>query len=130
MNPPAAIAVCPSEALAEGGRGVRFDVRIFDGPTTAFVVRYGGVVRGYVNRCAHVPSELDWSPGEFFDTSGLYLICSTHGAHYEPETGRCAGGPCRGQGLIPVDVFEADGTVWWRPSGRVKAPERASDSSS
>jgi nitrite reductase/ring-hydroxylating ferredoxin subunit len=116
----APVLVCASDQVVEGGAGVRFDVQYYDGPTTAFVVRFDGTVRGYLNRCAHVPTELDWNPGEFFDSSGLYLICSVHGAHYEPETGFCVMGPCRGQNLVPVDVFEAEGAVWWRPSARVR----------
>jgi nitrite reductase/ring-hydroxylating ferredoxin subunit len=48
------------------------------------VVRYGGVVYGYLNRCAHVPIELDWAEGEFFESSGLYLMCATHGAVMRP----------------------------------------------
>ncbi|MSQ21025.1 MAG: Rieske (2Fe-2S) protein, partial [Betaproteobacteria bacterium] len=39
------------------------------------------------------------------------LICSTHGALYDPATGACRGGPCRGNGLIPVPVVERDGTI-------------------
>jgi nitrite reductase/ring-hydroxylating ferredoxin subunit len=121
MAGPIQLAICESVALVEGGDGVRFDVLLADGPATAFVVRFDGLVRGYVNRCGHLPTELDWSPGKFFEGSGLYLMCATHGAIYEPETGHCAGGPCRGQGLAPVSVFESGGTVFWIPDTRVRA---------
>jgi nitrite reductase/ring-hydroxylating ferredoxin subunit len=60
---------------------------------TGFVVRHGGTAYAYLNRCAHVPIELDWNEGEFFESSKLYLMCSTHGAIYIPENGQCAGGP-------------------------------------
>jgi nitrite reductase/ring-hydroxylating ferredoxin subunit len=30
---------------------------------------------------------------------------------YDPATGACAGGPCRGGGLIPVPVAERDGHI-------------------
>jgi len=40
------------------------------------------------------------------------LICATHGAMYDPQNGTCAGGPCRGQGLHPVPVREADGRIF------------------
>jgi len=40
--------------------------------------------------------ELDWQPGEFFDIAGVYLVCSTHGAIFEPNSGLCVAGPCRG----------------------------------
>lgn len=104
--------ICPSAAVVEGGEGVRFCVRRVTGEEPAFLVRYQGRVRAYLNRCAHVPVELDWLPGRFFDDSGLYLICATHGALYEPESGRCVAGPCRGGRLIPLKVEERDGGVY------------------
>ena len=78
----------------------------------AFVIRYGGRFFAYFNECAHVPAELDWLPGEFFDDSKLYLICSIHGALYAPETGRCLGGCCAGKGLQSLPVREIDGQVY------------------
>jgi nitrite reductase/ring-hydroxylating ferredoxin subunit len=105
------VVVCPSAALVDGGDGVRFEVRRGDGPHTAFAIRYEGRVHAYLNRCAHLGVELDWQPGRFFDADGMVLICSTHGALYDPETGACLGGPCRGAGLVPVAVDEVDGEV-------------------
>ena len=104
--------VCGSEALCDGDEGVRFELAAQAEPLAAFVVRSEGVVRGYLNQCRHVPVELDWQPGRFFDDTGLYLVCSTHGAMYRASDGACAGGPCRGQGLIALQVVEADGAVW------------------
>ena len=69
-------------------------------------------VYAYLNRCAHIPVELDWMEGEFFDKAGLYLICATHGATYEPDTGHCVMGPCKGQHLAAVAVEERDGQVY------------------
>lgn len=119
-----AIPICASSALNEGGKGVRFPVTAGGEDSTGFVVRYGGVVYAYLNRCAHVPIELDWIEGEFFESSGLYVMCSTHGAIYTPETGRCAGGPCRGGRLRPIAVFEEEGQVFWRPDDYIR-PVRA-----
>ncbi len=113
------ISICASSALDDGGKGVRFPVTAGGEDTSGFVVRYAGVVRGYLNRCAHVPIELDWTEGEFFDSSGLYLMCSTHGAIYLPESGRCAGGPCRGGRLRSIKVLEKDGQVFWEPDDYV-----------
>ena len=104
--------VCGSEVLRDGDSGVRFDVPARGESLAAFVVRSEGVVRAYLNQCRHVPVELDWQPGRFFDDTGLYLICSTHGAMYRASDGACAGGPCRGQGLAALQVVETDGVVW------------------
>ncbi|MDK9704341.1 MAG: Rieske 2Fe-2S domain-containing protein [Sulfuritalea sp.] len=110
--------ICASEELVEGGRGVRFTVDRHGVSEPAFVVRYRGQVHAWLNRCGHIPVELDWQPGEFFDHSGLYLICATHGALYGPESGRCLGGRCNGKGLDPVAVIERDGHVLLNEEGR------------
>ena len=108
----AARLICASADLAEGGTGVRFERSVGGASQAAFVVRHDGAARAFVNRCAHVPMELDWRPGEFFDADGLYLICATHGAMYDPSSGACVGGPCRGRGLEPLAVREADGNIF------------------
>ncbi|NEX62748.1 Rieske (2Fe-2S) protein [Noviherbaspirillum galbum] len=127
MKENVAIPICDSAALAEGGKGVRFTVTVGGHPGTGFAVRFDGKVVAYLNRCAHVPIELDWNEGDFFESSGLYLMCSTHGALYLPESGKCAGGPCRGGSLRPVTVFERDGQVYWTPDEVVRAPAPAVD---
>jgi nitrite reductase/ring-hydroxylating ferredoxin subunit len=103
--------ICPSAALAEGATGVRFSLAGRQGEEPAFVVRHGGVACAFVNRCPHLGTELDWKPGEFFEESGLYLVCSTHGAIFEPRTGFCVAGPCRGASLEPIQVRETNGQV-------------------
>jgi nitrite reductase/ring-hydroxylating ferredoxin subunit len=103
--------ICASGELAEGGKGMRFSLGQGAAERSAFAVRFRDRVYAYVNECAHAGLELDWLPGEFFDGSGLYLICSAHGALYEPGSGRCLGGPCRGGGLVPLAVEERDGQV-------------------
>lgn len=115
-----AIFICESADLVDGGKGKRFPVTAIAESTTGFAVRYHGVVHAYLNRCAHVPIELDWAEGEFFESSGLYLMCSTHGAIYTPETGHCVGGPCRGGRLRPIAVHEKDGMIFWQPDQYVK----------
>lgn len=104
--------ICASADLVEGGAGVRFDLDPQRHLTTAaFALRHRGCVRAFVNRCPHAGTELDWNPGEFFDETGLYLICSTHGALFEPGNGYCVAGPCRGASLEPLEVGERDGQV-------------------
>jgi nitrite reductase/ring-hydroxylating ferredoxin subunit len=116
------VLVCASELVAEGGKGVRFPVIAFGDAATGFVVRYDGKPYAYLNRCAHVPIELDWFEGEFFESSGLYLMCSTHGAIYVPDSGYCAGGPCKGGKLRPIAVHEADNKIYWQPDEHIRPP--------
>ncbi|MCC6208778.1 MAG: Rieske 2Fe-2S domain-containing protein [Gammaproteobacteria bacterium] len=103
--------ICASAALVEGGRAVRFQVDYFGESAPAFVVRFGGRVHGYLNRCGHLPMELDWREGEVFDADGRHLICSTHGATYAADTGKCVGGPCGSSPLVSLRMEEREGRV-------------------
>jgi nitrite reductase/ring-hydroxylating ferredoxin subunit len=91
---------------------VRFLVEHNGRVEPAFAVRHAGGVAAYLNRCAHKLVELDWQEGEFFDAERRYLVCATHGALYDPASGVCAGGPCRGATLTAIPVREASGSVW------------------
>ena len=112
--------LCASAELAERGLGFGFDVLHFRNAARAFALRIDGRVVAYLNRCAHVPAEMDWQSGHFLDDDGAFIICSIHGAHYEPATGRCAGGPCGGGGLQPIATEERDGQVYWYPSRDIR----------
>ena len=118
----AIIALCPSDALCDGGRAVGFDVMYHGQACRAFAVRYNGQVHAYLNRCSHVPMEMDYQPDRFFDSTGHWLICATHGATYHPETGRCAAGPCRG-GLVRIALEERAGVVHWHTAPNLKPLE-------
>lgn len=104
--------ICAAAELVDGGTGVRFEAERLGRSEPAFAVRYCGRVYAYYNRCAHLPAELDWNAGEFFDYSGLYLVCATHGALYDPTTGACRLGRCGGRGLEALPVVERDGNVY------------------
>ncbi len=75
--------ICASDDLPDGGKGVRFETQTPLGPAAAFAVRHGGKPFAYVNRCGHVPVELDWQPGECFaaderhrDHHDAYFLCA------------------------------------------------------
>ncbi len=117
-----AIPLCPSAELQEGGLAVPFDV-VYDGETLrAFAVRFEGQVHAYLNRCTHVAMEMDYQEGRFFDDTGRWLLCATHGAAYAPDTGDCVGGPCQG-GLVKVRLSEQDGMVHWHTSALLRPIE-------
>ena len=104
--------ICETAALSEGGRGERFAWAPAGGEGKGFAIRYDGEALAFVNRCPHRGVELDWLPGEFFEESGLYLVCSTHGAIFEPSTGLCVAGPCQGARLQAIAVEERDGRIF------------------
>ena len=78
--------LCAGAELVEKGRAIVFDVLHFREPARAFALRFDGRVVAYLNRCVHVPTELDWQPGEFLDSGKEFILCSIHGAAYEPRT--------------------------------------------
>ncbi len=117
---PAPQPLCASAELAERGRAVLFDILLWRQPARGFALRVDGRVVAYVNRCAHVPVEMDWQPGEFLDADRAFIVCAIHGAHYDPASGRCAGGPCGGGRLMPIAVEERDGEVYWYPSRDIR----------
>lgn len=109
---PAPIPLCPSQDLQNGGAAVPFDVSYGGQTCRAFAIRWRGQPHAYLNRCSHVAMELDWQPNRFFDDSGQWLLCSSHGAAYQPDTGACGGGPCKG-GLVKIPLIEHAGVVAW-----------------
>ena len=113
------IPLCPSADLVEGGDAVAFDL-LYDGRSCrAFAVRFQGQVFAYLNRCTHVAMEIDFRPNRFFDATGRWLVCATHGAVYHPDTGACAGGPCNG-GLTRITLSEEDRMVRWHTAHRAQ----------
>jgi nitrite reductase/ring-hydroxylating ferredoxin subunit len=118
MAPPERL--CAADALTERGRAVVFDVLLYGAPARAFALRFDGRVVAYLNRCVHVPTEMDWQEGEFLDMDRRWIVCSIHGAHYEPADGHCVGGPCVGGRLTALQVQERDGEVYWYPSRDIR----------
>lgn len=114
------VPLCASGELLDGGRALVFDVLEYGHPMRAFALRFDGRVVAYLNRCAHVPVEMDWQAGEFLDADRQFIVCSIHGAAYEPATGRCAGGPCGRGRLTALTVTERDGQVCWYPSRDIR----------
>lgn len=110
------VRLCASGDLAERGKAVVFDVMQWREKARAFALRFDGQVVAYLNRCAHVPAEMDWNEGEFLDRDREFILCSIHGAAYDPRNGRCAGGPCGRGVLTTLRVEERGGEVYWYPS--------------
>ena len=113
-----AVVLCPSAALENSGSALGFFVRYLGRKQSAFAVRYQGQVVAYLNRCTHVPMEMDYQAGQFFDLTGQWLICGTHGALHAPLSGACVGGPCRG-GLVKIQTSEIEGIVRWHTAASI-----------
>ncbi len=112
--------LCASSELSERGIAFIWDVLQYRQPVRAFAMRFDGCVVAYLNRCVHVPTEMDWQPGQFFDMDKRWIMCSIHGATYEPRDGRCIGGPCGRGKLTAIAVIEREGQVYWYPSRDIR----------
>jgi nitrite reductase/ring-hydroxylating ferredoxin subunit len=85
-----------------------------------FLVNYRGDFRAYVNRCRHMTTPLDFVRYQFFSEDGRHLICMTHGALYDPESGLCVEGPCQGLALYPLPVrVDGDEVLVGCPPGEI-----------
>ncbi len=77
----------------------------------AFLVNHQGKFYAYVNRCRHMATPLDFLRGQFLSEDRRHLMCYTHGALYEPATGMCIAGPCKGESLFSLPVHVEHGDV-------------------
>jgi nitrite reductase/ring-hydroxylating ferredoxin subunit len=93
-------------------RAVNFELTVDGVSRPAFVVRYRGQPRGYINACRHQFRSLDFGDGHFFDDAADALVCCHHGARYDPENGHCVAGPCAGTWLTAL-VLEQRGRELW-----------------
>ncbi|MCH8684153.1 Rieske (2Fe-2S) protein [Pedomonas mirosovicensis] len=84
---------------------------------TVLLYRWQGEVRAFRNRCPHVGTPLDLVPGRVFTADGQRLICATHGALFDPASGLCTAGPCRGKALEAAPIRLADGQIWLEGTG-------------
>jgi nitrite reductase/ring-hydroxylating ferredoxin subunit len=100
--------ICSLAELPEGTcRG--FTLGAGDWPLHGLIVRAAGRVHAYLNRCPHAGHPLNLRPHDFLTADGALLLCHSHGALFERQTGLCVAGPCAGQTLAPLPI-EIEGT--------------------
>jgi nitrite reductase/ring-hydroxylating ferredoxin subunit len=75
------------------------------------IIRRDTEIFVYINSCAHVGTPLDLQPGKFLSRDGKNIICSTHGALFEINTGYCISGPCRDQKLMALPTRIAENEI-------------------
>ncbi|MGI9262398.1 MAG: Rieske (2Fe-2S) protein [Woeseiaceae bacterium] len=104
------LIIGPLADLADPGSR-EFRIGAGDWPFKGFVVRRGDDVFAYQNFCMHVGHPLNWQPDRFLTDDGEQIVCASHGALYNIETGLCTSGPCPGKSLRPVQVEIRDGNI-------------------
>lgn len=77
-----------------------------------FALKFDNELRVYRNSCPHLGVELNWLEDQFFDLDGALVQCATHGALFDPLSGLCVSGPCRGQSLECLNSLIADGQLY------------------
>jgi len=75
------------------------------------VVRRDNTAFVYLNSCPHIGTPLDLQPGKFLSIDKKNIICSTHGALFEIDTGLCIFGPCKDDHLDVLPVRVENGEV-------------------
>lgn len=107
LDPATLYRVCRTADVAPG-ESRKFMMPIRGADEECFVVNFDGRYHAYVNRCRHVPIPMDWVDNQFFGEQGRYLICQTHNAYYEPDSGECVAGPAGTCGkflyCVPLEV--------------------------
>ncbi len=107
---PPGVPLCELDSLADpGARG--FVLQIREAYFHGFVVRRGGVVTGYVDRCPHAGLPLPQALDIYLTRDHGLIQCSWHGALFRIADGVCVGGPCAGARLTPWPVHVAEGRV-------------------
>ena len=84
-----------------------------EGQDQFFVVQVQGQVHGWRNACPHVEgSPMAWRRHAYLDASRQWIQCHAHGALFDPHTGLCVEGPCKGRYLSRVKLLVSeDGQV-------------------
>jgi nitrite reductase/ring-hydroxylating ferredoxin subunit len=88
-----------------------FDLTEDEWPLRGFLVRVGGAVHAYVNRCPHAGRPLNFQPDAFLAKDGELIQCVAHGALFEKDTGLCIAGPCVDESLRRIEVRLESGEV-------------------
>lgn len=86
------------------GQSKKFVLAVAGRTLECFLIHWKGSHYAYVNRCRHIAMSLDWVENRFFDETGGLILCPTHGACYEPDSGECVAGPPFGKRLIRVPL--------------------------
>ncbi|MHB1871385.1 MAG: Rieske (2Fe-2S) protein [Steroidobacteraceae bacterium] len=92
-----------------------------DWPLRGFVVRCGTAVRGYVNHCPHAGHPLDLRPHHFLTPDRALIVCASHGALFDKESGQCIAGPCPGRPLRAIALNVTDGLILLAPEVDIAA---------
>ncbi len=102
--------ICPLTEIPDPGArgfsppGARF-------PDEYFLIRRGASVCAYHNVCPHAGNFLNWKADAFLTRDKSLIMCAAHGALFDPASGVCVAGLCRGRALAALPVAVEEGMV-------------------
>jgi len=111
--------ICRVADLDDGGSRA-FTMGTGPWPLRGFVVRVRDEVRAYVNRCPHARHPLNLRPHDFLTADRTLILCHSHGALFEKESGYCVAGPCAGRSLTQLPITIDSGYVVLSESARLE----------
>ena len=78
----------------------------FDGSRVkAFAVRRSGCLYAYWDACPHYgDTPMAWRTNAYLNAARDRIVCASHGAEFEIETGRCVLGAALGKSLRPAPI--------------------------
>lgn len=102
------LLLCKTEDVPER------EARGFDTPNgEIFITQRDGSFFAYQNLCPHLGVSLEYMEDQFLDMDKEYIICSTHGALFQVDSGECLWGPCQGEFLNKVEIkVHSDGGIY------------------
>lgn len=109
--------LCRQDEIAEGAaRGFEQDAA---GRDRFFIVRYQNQLYAWRNACPHRGYEgapMAWRRHAYMNRTGTHVVCSGHGALFDPQTGIGLPGPCAGQALEAITItVTPDGRIFLNP---------------
>ncbi len=110
-TPPAGTLLARLDELPDhGGKELIFQEGRFR--TSIFIQKTGDNVSVFLNFCPHAGTPLNLFDENFMDTAGKNLLCKTHGALFDPKSGKCVRGPCKGKYLRSIAHVLEDGAIY------------------
>lgn len=103
--PPLGTRVCALSDLAEKTI-LSLEIESEKGKFPLLAVMDGERPRAFVNACPHQYLPLDFHGDNILSADGRKLMCTSHGAGFSVDDGRCIEGPADGCALdaVPVNV--------------------------
>lgn len=108
--PPGTLLARLDDLPDHGGKELIFSEGRFR--TSIFIQKTKDGVGVYLNFCPHAGTPLNLFDEKFMDLRGRHLMCKTHGALFNPQTGKCVRGPCKGKYLRSIAHRIEDGAIY------------------